>query len=76
MPWTQTGAIQYHSQLGLPDKGRAIIGLVVCTNLDLEPLDLPNGLALGLYQPSSEVLIVWLKCYSKLFYNYRSYDKN
>ncbi len=23
MPWPQTGATQYHAQLGLPDKGRA-----------------------------------------------------
>ena len=23
MPWPQTGAAQYHAQLGLPDKGRA-----------------------------------------------------
>ena len=32
------------SQLGLPDKGRAIEGLVVCINRDLEPLDLQNVL--------------------------------
>ncbi len=44
MPWPQTGAIQYHAQLGLHDKGRAIKGLVVCKSLDLEPLDLLNGL--------------------------------
>ncbi len=42
--------------VGLPDKGRAIKGLVVCTNWDLETLDLLNGLTLGWYQPSSEVL--------------------
>ncbi len=35
MPWHQTGATQYHSQLGLSDKGRAIKGLVVCNNWDL-----------------------------------------
>ena len=34
-------------QLELPDKGRAIKGLVVCNNWDLEPWDLLNGLALG-----------------------------
>ena len=28
--WAKTGATQYHSQLGLPDKGRAIMGLVGC----------------------------------------------
>ena len=47
MPWPQTGANQYHAQLGLPDKGYEIKGLVVCSNWDLEHLDLPNGLALG-----------------------------
>ena len=30
MPWPKSGATQYHAQLGLPDKGRAIKGLVVC----------------------------------------------
>ena len=55
MPWPKTGATQYHAQLGLPDKGRAIKGLVVCNRWDLEPLDLLNGLALGCYQPSPEV---------------------
>ncbi len=39
------------------DKGRAIKGLIVCNNMDLEPLDLQNGLSLGFYQPSPEVLI-------------------
>ena len=58
MPWPKTGATQYHAQLGLPDKGRAIKGLVICNNRDIEPLDLQNGLALGCYQPSPEVLIV------------------
>ena len=54
----QTGATQYHAQLGLPDKGYAINGLVVCNNWDFEPFNLVNGLALGCYQPSTEVLIV------------------
>ena len=40
-------ATQYYAQLGLPDKGRAIKGLVVCNSWDLEPWDLINGLALG-----------------------------
>ena len=66
MPWPQTGATQYHAQLGLPDKGRAIKGLLVCNNWDLEPLDLLHGLALGCYQPSPEVLIVLTKLASKL----------
>ncbi len=60
MPWPKTGAI-HHAELGLPDKVRAIKGLVVCNNWDLEPLDLLNGLALGCYQPSHEVLIVYIK---------------
>ena len=50
----QTGAIQYQTQIGLSDKVRAIKGLFVCNNWDLEPLDLLNGLALGCYQPSLE----------------------
>ncbi len=52
MPWPKTGATQYHAQLGLPDIGRAIKGLVVCNSWELEPFD---GLALGCYQPSPEV---------------------
>ncbi len=31
------GATQYNAQLGLPDKGRAIKGLVVGNNWYLEP---------------------------------------
>ena len=42
MPWSQTGKTHYHAQLGLPDKGRGIKGLVVCNDWDLEPLELPN----------------------------------
>ncbi len=57
MPWPQTGAIQYHAQLGLPDKGHAIKGLAVCNDWDLVPLDLLNGMTLGSYQPSPEVLL-------------------
>ena len=55
MPWTLTGETQYHAQLGLPDKGCAIKGLVVCNDVDLEPLDLVNGLVLGCYRPSPVV---------------------
>ena len=50
MPWLKTGATP--AQLGLPDKGRAIKGLVVCNSWELEPLDLLNGRALGFYQPN------------------------
>ncbi len=58
MPGSQTGATHLHAKLGLPGKGRAIKGLVVCNNWDLEPLDFLNGPDLGCYQPSPEVLIV------------------
>ncbi len=30
MPWLQTGTIHYHTQSGVPEKGFAIKGLVVC----------------------------------------------
>ena len=66
IPWPKTGATHYHAQLGLPDKGRAIKGLVVCNSWDLEPYDLLNGLALGCYQPSPEVLIVSTKWKRKI----------
>ncbi len=46
MPWPKTGATQYHAQLGLPEKGRAIKWLAVCNSWDLEPWDLLNGLDL------------------------------
>ncbi len=51
----------YYAQLGPQKEGRAIKGLVVCNNLDLEPLDLINGLALGCYQP-----FPWLIVYCRL----------
>ena len=47
MSWPQTVVTQYHTQLGLPDNGRAIEGLVDCNCWDLEPSDLLNDLALG-----------------------------
>ncbi len=37
MPWPKTSATQYHAQLGLLDKGRAIKGFVVCNIWDLDP---------------------------------------
>ncbi len=52
MHWSNSGATECHAQLGLPDKGRAIKGLVVCNCWDLEPWDLLNGLDLGCNQPS------------------------
>ena len=54
----KTGATQYYAQLGLQDKCRAIKRLVVYNNWDIELWDLLNGLTLGCYQPSHEVLIV------------------
>ena len=33
MPWPQSNATHYHAQLGPPDKGRAIKGLVVCWSM-------------------------------------------
>ncbi len=55
----KTGVTQYHAQLGVPDKYRAIKGLVVFNSWDLEPWDLLNGLALVCYQLYPEV---WLVC--------------
>ena len=46
IPWPKTGASQYHTQFGLPEKDCAIKGLVFFNDWDLEPLD---GLALGCY---------------------------
>ncbi len=66
MPWPQICATQYHAQLGLSDKDRAIKELVVCNSWDLEPWDLLQGLALGCYQLSPEVLLVY-PIKSKLF---------
>ncbi len=54
MHWPKTGATKYHAQLGNPDKGLAIKGLVFFNSWDLGPWDLLNGLALGCYQPSPE----------------------
>ena len=51
----KTGATQYHADLGHPDKGLAIKGLVVFNIWILEPLDLLNCMTLGCKQPSPEV---------------------
>ena len=37
IPGLQTGTTQYHAQLALPDKRRAIKGLFDCNEWDLEP---------------------------------------
>ncbi len=55
----------------LPDKGLAINGLIFYNDRDLEPLDLLNGMAVGFYQPSPEVWIVFsiltlLKWFNKI----------
>ncbi len=47
MHWAKTDATHYHAQLGLPERSRAIKGLVVYNDWDLEPLDLLKSLALG-----------------------------
>ncbi len=51
MSLPQTGATQYHEELGLSDKGRAFNGWL-STMIGIFSLDLLNGLALGCYQPS------------------------
>ncbi len=46
MPWAQTGATHYYTQLDLPDKGLAIKGLAVCSmakNYDLSDGVLHQG---------------------------------
>ena len=43
MPWPQIGATYYHVQLGLPDKGSTIKGLIVCYVVWLEIYDLWDG---------------------------------
>ena len=60
MHWSETGETHYHAHLGLPDKRRAIIVLVVCNVCDLESLDVLNGLALGCHQPSPEVYLIFV----------------
>ena len=54
-PCPKTGATNYHAQLVLLDKERAIKGFVVYNIWNLEPLDLINSLALNFYQPFLEV---------------------
>ncbi len=49
MPWPETGATHYHSQLEL--KVIQITSWLSATIGILVPLDLLNGLALGCYQP-------------------------
>ena len=69
MPWPQTGATQYHTQLGLPDKGCAIKERAVCNNWDVKPLDLLNGLALGWHQLSPEWGMICVKHVWNFLYN-------
>ena len=44
MPWPRTGPTHYHAQLGLPDKGRVIKGLVICYEVLLGSLIYIMGL--------------------------------
>ncbi len=71
MPYPKIGTTQYHTQLGLQDKGCKIKGLVVCTNWDKEPFNLENSLALGCYQPSPKifhvVFFMFLYTFNKAF---------
>ncbi len=54
--WPKTGANHYPAQIELPNKGCANQGLVVCSNCDLDLLDLLKiSLALGCYKPSPKV---------------------
>ncbi len=71
MPCLKTGSIHYHAQLTLPERDRAIKGLVYVFNRwNLEPLILLNGLALGCYQLSPEVLFeLKLKLNHSLMFN-------
>ncbi len=56
MSWSETGATQFHAQLGVPDNGRAMNEFVVCYDRDQQHLDLLNGMArYGCYQPFPEV---------------------
>ena len=57
------------------DKGRAIQGFVICKNRDLDPLNPLNGLVLGYYQPSPEVLNVLRKIYLVIIRNYNKLNK-
>ncbi len=63
MPWPQTGATQYHAQLGLPDKGCTIKGLVVCNDKDLDPLDLLNCLGVQIYSGIVFVIVDYTNIY-------------
>ncbi len=60
MHCAETGETHYHAQLGLPDKRRAIIVLVVCNVCDLESLDVLNGLALGCHEPCPQVYLLFI----------------
>ena len=42
MRWPKKGAIPYHAQFRLRDKGRVIKGLGVCNSLDIEPFGEPK----------------------------------
>ena len=43
MPWPKTGATLYNVYLGIPHKGRTIIGVVVCYMVWLEYLKVNGG---------------------------------
>ena len=57
MRWPKTGATYYHTQLGLPDRGRTIKGLFLCNSWDFSAFGLLQRVALRCYQPSLELII-------------------
>ncbi len=62
MPWPKTGATQYHAQLGLPDNGRAIKGLIICHSWDIiiEPWDLAKRSGPRLFSTVPRVRYIFL----------------
>ncbi len=59
LPSPQTGATQFHAQLGhTSDKGRAIKEFVGSNSWPLEPYDVLNILAIDCYQQSPELKII------------------
>ena len=58
MPWPKNRRNSIPCTVRTSDKGRVIKELIFFNNWDLEPLDLLNGLSVGCYPPSPEVLIV------------------
>ena len=60
MPLPQTGATQYHAQLGHPDKGRAFKRLVLCNKLESRSFGPAKRSNPRLYQPSPAAVLIVL----------------